>query len=118
MINERLNYKKRLGSDQEMFPLHKSITLTALLLMNLLAGCQHQVDPSPLQSGDYYHTSRPKPTDTAANLIKLEWRLVDTMPIVSQLSAPPTGATLIAEKKLDEFGGVKVSVYTMASDED
>ncbi|MEK4262677.1 hypothetical protein [Paenibacillus odorifer] len=101
-----------------MFPLHKSVTLTALLLMNLLAGCQHQVDPSPLQSGDYYHTARPKPTDTAANLIKLEWRLVDTMPIVSQLSAPPTGATLIAEKKLDDFGGVKVSVYTMASDED
>jgi hypothetical protein len=101
-----------------MFPLHKSVTLTALLLMNLLAGCQHQVDPSPAQSANDYHTSRPKPTNTAANLIKLEWNLVDTMPIVSQLSAPPTGATLITEKKLEDFGGVKVSVYTMASDED
>jgi len=101
-----------------MFPLHKSVTLTALLLMNLLAGCQHQVDPSPAQSANDYHISRPKPTNTAANLIKLEWKLVDTMPIVSQLSAPPTGATLITEKKLEDFGGVKVSVYTMASDED
>ncbi|WP_419885272.1 hypothetical protein [Paenibacillus sp. B-A-8] len=101
-----------------MFPLHKSVTLTALLLMNLLAGCQHQADPAPLQSANDYHTSRPKPTDTAANLIKLEWKLVDTIPVVSQLSAPPTGATLITEKKLDDFGGLKVSVYTMASDED
>lgn len=101
-----------------MFPLHKSVTLTALFLINMLAGCQHQVDPSPLQTTNDYHTSRPKPTDTAANFIKLEWKLVDTIPIVSQLSAPPTGATLIAEKKLDDLGGVKVSVYTMAKDED
>jgi hypothetical protein len=118
MINEWLDFKKRIGSDQEMFPLRKSVMLTALLLINLLAGCQQQVDPSPIQSADNYHTSKPKPTDTADNLIKLEWKLVDTIPVVSQLSAPPSDATLITEKKLDDFGGVKVSVYTMASDED
>lgn len=101
-----------------MFPLHKSVTLTAVLLINLLVGCQQQVDPSPIQSADNYHTSGPKPADTAANLIKLEWKLVDTMPKVTKLNISPLGATLITEKRLDDFGGVKVSVYTMASDED
>lgn len=101
-----------------MFPLHKSVTLTAVLLINLLVGCQQQVDPSPLQSVANGHTTTPSPTDTVAGSIKLDWKLVDTIPKVTKLNLRPLGATLITEKRLDDFGGVKVSVYTMASDED
>lgn len=51
-------------------------------------------------------------------LIPIQWRSVDNTPFVKASGVVPPGATIVADKAMDEFGGINVTLYTKEDDED
>ncbi|MEK5239810.1 hypothetical protein NST99_29555 [Paenibacillus sp. FSL L8-0470] len=115
--------------------------ITAVLLVPLLtlpSGCM----PSGKETADLHATAAPRSTATAADvsggvdgmatpppersfhpenragLIPLDWQRVEEAPVVKTSKGLPSGSKVILQTRLDDFGGIQVTVYTQAKDDD
>jgi len=53
----------------------------------------------------------------AAGLVPLIWKRVESVPTVKPGRGVPAGAGIVDEKKLEYFGGIKITLYTRTGDE-
>ncbi|WP_379147825.1 hypothetical protein [Paenibacillus sp. sgz500992] len=115
--------------------------ITAVLLVPLLtlaSGCL----PSGKETAELRATAAPQSTATAAavpgggdgisspppevssdpengaGLIPLDWQRVEEATVLETSKGLPAGSKVISQTRLDDFGGIQITVYTQAEDDD